>query len=157
MDAVLSGPQGYTLLAIVIALAAYLRSVSAAARDKIEAILAGKDDLWILGEEYTSERIRILNKTRRLIRGVTHAFFVLSWLLGIRLCTTIFVPGHGNLHMAFFDLFFLVFLTIAIFGMWIAHWSNRAADDANFFEMTIHRKLSVGDERPPSKPTSAQS
>lgn len=155
MDAVLSGPQGYTLLAIVIALAAYLRSVSAAARDKIEAILAGKDELWTPGEDYTSERIRILNKTRRLIRAVTHAFFVLAWLLAIRLCTSIFVPGHANLHLAFFDFLVLAFLTIAIFGMWIAHWTNRAADDSNFFEMTIRRKLSIGDEpaSPSQRPT----
>jgi hypothetical protein len=47
---VLSGPAGFTLVAIVVALAAYLRLVSATARAQIERIISGEDRFWIVGK-----------------------------------------------------------------------------------------------------------
>lgn len=118
MDAVLSGSPGFTLIAIIIALAAYLRGVSAAARDKIESIIAGKESLWLPGKGHTQERLRILNKTRRLIKKMTHFFFGLAVAVGVRLCLTVAMPHLNNIWVYVVDVTIVVALVLAIFGMW---------------------------------------
>jgi hypothetical protein len=138
MDAILSGAAGFSLIAIVIALAAYLRSVSAEARNKIENIIAGKESLWPITkpiEAHTKERIRILNRTRNLIRWMTHVFFVFAVFVGARLCLAVATPHLNNAGVYAADIGFVAFLTLCILFMWIAHRYNRDADDANFEEM----------------------
>ncbi|MGJ4969783.1 MULTISPECIES: hypothetical protein [unclassified Bradyrhizobium] len=136
LDAVLSGTPGFTLLALVVALAAYLRQVSATARDKLEEIFADRNALWKReNDDWTLERVRILSRTRNIIKIVTHVFFGLGTIVGARVCVFALTPKLNNAILYWLDFALIATVAFSVFGMWIAHTVNRSADDANFEEM----------------------
>lgn len=136
LDPVLSGVPGFALLALVVALAAYLRQVSATARDKLEEIFADRNALWKReNDDWTLERVRILSRTRNIIKIVTHVFFGLGTLVGARVCVFALAPKLNNAVLYWLDFALIATVAVSVFGMWIAHAINRSADDANFEEM----------------------
>src|SRR5690242_16681820 len=104
MQPLLNGPQGFIFLMFVAAMAAYLRLISATARDKIELILAGKDNLWSLDNGFTRERLKILRTTRKAIRRVTHLYFFLAVAAGLRLCVLAVKPEARGAYIYWWDI-----------------------------------------------------
>lgn len=123
----------------VAAMAAYLRLVSTTARDKIEAILAGKDALWSLDYSYTRERLKILGRTRTAIRWVTHLYFFLAFMAASRLCVLAAKPGIDNTCIYYWDLSLVGMLAISLGAMWLLHIYNRHRDDLNYRDMVVQR------------------
>ena|SRR5207248_11377773 len=134
----LNGPPGVIFLMFVMAMAAYLRQVSATARDKIELIEADKESLWPCGDDHTTKRLEILQRTRYVIKVVTIIYFVIAFFVGLRLCLWIISPilphfGRGLFGLSDLVLVSVVIVSVAIMGF--LHWYSRKRDDAVFEQM----------------------
>jgi len=84
-SALLSGPAGLALLAIVIAFSAYLRSVSSDANEKREKISSGESKFYPLGLDHTKAKLGSLDGTCEKLQVAASFFILLSVLASFRI------------------------------------------------------------------------
>jgi len=132
---ILSGPPGFILLMFVAAMAAYLRQVNATARDKIESIRSEKKILWPFAKmlPHSEERLKLLEATRNKIKWVTHVFFALAVVVGLRLFWATLAPlwevSDSLFWMRLADLLLVTIVTVTLLAMWCMHSVSRKKDD----------------------------
>lgn len=122
----LSSSAAFTLLAIVVALSAYLRNVANAADEKREKIKSGDMKLYELGKLHTEERLKALDATYDKMQVAARFLIRLTLLVTIR----IFLDGiaHFGFYWLnsswFFRMFdFLIFewLLLAVIVLSLLH------------------------------------
>jgi hypothetical protein len=150
---ILDGPPGFVVLALIVALAAYLRAVSTGADELITKIKSEKLDLFPYDgkktleeqQDHTRAKLRLLDNTRVYVAKVTPAMFFLMVFVAFRIFLYALsrvdqdqLPHFGlGLRSFFLSSGFLrgfdLGLCIAILGLIIAlfllHRAARSNDD----------------------------
>jgi hypothetical protein len=127
---ILNGAPGFILLAIVVALGAYLRGVYAAANDLHEKIIIGGQAAWPLKKDYTQTRLANLQAVENRLKRITFHIFLFSIIVAVRLILfavtvipTFSVRGDNTLLLILYwwDLLTMIALTVGLCFMWRAH------------------------------------
>jgi len=137
----LSNPPALVLLALVVALGAYLRSVAEAASKMIDEIDGDEHpNSYPLGKEWTDKKLVALANTREKLNG-----FVAPAMIGLSILTTIrlllqsisllpnFPEGlSGGLDVGFrvFDVLAFLVLVVAFSFLGMMHRGARETDKA---------------------------
>jgi hypothetical protein len=134
---IFSGPGVVTLLALVIALAVYLRNVFAYTQDSIESVLLDEKKHVYPKPDRHREKLELLTKTNNYIEAITPYMFMFCGVIAARLVAATFVLScaHGNditfdyckySHFVYsrlrgVDYLISIVLFVLILGMWAAH------------------------------------
>jgi hypothetical protein len=141
---ILDGPPGFILLAIVVALAAYLRQIAIAALAETGLIEQAKEIIaqGILSQanqrapypfDKTSEiarqnHIDFLGGLLDNLMRVTHKLFCGMFILGIRILVSAILPKEWAWLLSLFDTIFFACVVGFIWASWSLH--RRSRDDA---------------------------
>jgi Na+/melibiose symporter-like transporter len=128
MSPAFNSPASVTMLALIVALAVYLRQVSSTTQDRIEALLTSSADhvLWPRDERHTHDRIELLKNTRAIIERITPLVFATSVACALRVIVYAasslpYYPSSWNGVFSWIDIALASFVCTLIVGMWIAH------------------------------------
>jgi hypothetical protein len=139
MSFILDGSPGFILLAIVVALGAYLRQADVAAREEYDKIKRGElAHSWPKDKPYTTRRLTNLESMDRKLRFITNVMFFFMVLMAVRLSFNAVrvmtdentVLWHWLYRMLYlpdwiiyiWDLVTMIFLVVAFSVMWWMHW-----------------------------------
>jgi len=132
VEPLLSGSAGVTALALVVALAVYLRNVSSNTQDNIEDILSDSSKVWHKGENHTHRRLALLSNTRQNIEDLTPVMFALAVAFGLRVLAGAFPLHWWQQYIVptfpWIDFSLLAFFIMTFAGMWRAHHKIKAKE-----------------------------
>ena|SRR2546425_11178337 len=120
---ILNGPPGFILLAIVVALGAYLRTVAGAADETYEKTKAS----WPPGQPYTEDRLKNLDNVYTQLKNLTWHIFVFTVVLTVRLALSAVwvIPGVRSKTFDWmlyvWDLLTMIALIVGFVLMWYTH------------------------------------
>jgi hypothetical protein len=130
-DPLLNGPAAFTFLAIILALSAYLRSISEArstAIDHIEDQIDPIAKLFPLGATYTNLKLEYLRSSKKILAVVAHGMIFITLMTSIRICAVGYArwlypddPECFSTLFRLFDFSFLVAFVLMIIGLWAIH------------------------------------
>jgi hypothetical protein len=136
-DSIFSGPAIVTLLALVIALAVYLRAVFADTQDTIEDVLTDEKKHLFPKPDRHREKLKLLTTTNTYIEVITPYVFVFCVIIALRLIAATFIvvctsASHAQHTGCYYseltqcwlrsvDYFISIGLAVLILGMWAAH------------------------------------
>jgi len=131
----LSGPAQITLLALIIALAAYLRGVHTSAIGLRNQIRCG--DVWAypIDAEFTTKKLRHLDHIAESIRIASPFFIILSVALALRIMIDSrlrylrYDPQCNQILLAA-DVGITLWLLVGIMALMITHFMARRKDSA---------------------------
>jgi hypothetical protein len=136
MEPILNGVASVTLMALLIALAVYLRQVSADTEDTIESLLSNTKSLWPRSAEHTQKRIKLLTRVLNYIVAITPILFLMSFIISARLVAGAYFAACTKNIFSFcvdtmdilsshvlmaVDCFITFVVLILIAGMWAMH------------------------------------
>jgi hypothetical protein len=130
MEPILNGAPGFILLALAVALGAYLRTVAVAASDTYDKIITQEkpDLLWPRGTAYTEARLRNLHVVYECLRWVTMFMFAFICAAALR---TVFwamsvIPQYSKINskegLFLYDLILVSVLAGSFAVMWLIHF-----------------------------------
>ena len=123
---VFDSPAIAAYLALVIALAVYLRTVSASLTTTIEALIANPGSrLWPIGSKHREDKIALLRSTRAVIQLIAPVVFVIAILGTARLLVwTLNVAFPAMIQrewVVWADIALAAILVVMITAMFIVH------------------------------------
>jgi|GEM_PF-2951518 NhaP-type Na+/H+ or K+/H+ antiporter len=137
----LGGPAGLTVLAIVVALSAYLRSVATGADEKRQEIRANKSPLYpTLSPDgsrnpWTTKKLNALDNTYENLHIAAFFLIALSFVIAGRLWAESVVRlssdwlRHGQLFFRLCDALILEWLTLSFVALAVMHRRARIRDE----------------------------
>lgn len=140
----LGGPAGLAILAIVVALSAYLRSVASGADEKRQAIRGNSVSLYpILPSDskddrrtWTTKKLNALDDTYENLHIAAFFLIALSFAVAVRLLAESAVRlssewlDHGQLLFRLWDALILEWLTLSFVALAVMHRRARIRDEA---------------------------
>lgn len=136
---IFDGPPGFIVLAVLLALAGYLRQVSVSAqelRDRIKGDHTGTLFPWDrTSRELKEQKITFQERMRIGLTRLTHLLFGLMCLFSVRIFLYALEPLGAARDSTYqgvlisFDLFLSVCVIFLAGRMWVMHAHNRAIDE----------------------------
>lgn len=139
----LGGPAGLTVLAIVVALSAYLRSVATGADERRQDIRANKVPLYPIlpsgstddRSAWTTEKLKALDNTYENLHIAAFFLIALSFAVAVRLLAESVVRlssdwlHRGQLVFRLWDALILEWLTLSFIALAVMHRRARIRDE----------------------------
>jgi hypothetical protein len=135
-DPLLSNPPAFVLLAVAVALAAYLRQMSEAREKSFDEIAAGDDEKFPLGAPHTEKRLSYLESSRQKLNGVAPPVIFLTIVIAFRLMLLagmkLFASETPKLVDALFrwiDFAAMLFISCLFVALWYMHRKARQKNE----------------------------
>jgi len=139
--AILNSPGVFTLFATSLALAAFLRSLSADAQKSLENIMQGTAvDIWPRDAEFTKRKVNLLRATRIKLERITPWVFAYNILIGLRIFLYAIIPLSSSYLKIFCSYFDITLASISLLGvckMFVSYLELKNAEFAIRKEMEI--------------------
>jgi len=137
-EPLLSTPAAFTLLAIVVALSAYLRSVAGAADDKRHKIRANQEPLYPMttpSTPHTICKLSALDKSYERLQIGARFLIWLTIIVGLRLVLEsiarfgFYLDPHAS-YFRVIDMWVFEWLALAIMVLAVMHYKGHRRDEA---------------------------
>jgi len=137
-DPLLNGPPAFALLAIMLALSAYLRSISDARSTLIDNIEYEVEPFvrWFpLGAAHTKKKLKYLRSSKRILTWVSHPIIGVTAVITWRILMVTYArwkypvdSEHFSTTFRVMDFFLLLVVFILICALWVVHTRGRRYD-----------------------------